>query len=519
MFKDRWENKVNKKVSSLLIALAATCSLGLAASHNTEAASSLTTKVIGSGNYPVYKNFNGKPSQRICSSSDFKNASVQSKNYKKSGNTRYYYIYVDGRGVGYVSEKAFARSKMNIAKSVSLVNNVNDPSGFYTRDAINYVTDSHGSAVNPNKVKVSRNRISEKKAGTYKVTYSYGSKSATSQVTVRSDVNEGTGSADINPVREKLPNLTTWYSSSKNDFTIKSKGHTYYGKDRKGNKKAAKLTTKFYEPNQYSLREGGNDTMVLTSVQGLDVYGNDLVTTNFNSGSAASADNARGRVVLYNLKKVNKTALQYLPTDSLGFGTWLKYVKNIKISPYIKLGHGQTVGVTKNAIYEIANWNHVGNSNRSNELLQINKKTMQIDHIWTFKVWNKQSAFPRYFLNADIVDDNTIIGLFHNAGNGCYEYWKITRNGDSFSASELAATGSNLMSNTSQVQGFTYNTAHNNYYIAFNDYIFKMNGNGRVANYYKFNTGREVEGLSSYKNKMYVGLNKRAEIMSANQFK
>jgi hypothetical protein len=53
--------------------------------------------------------------------------------------------------------------------------------------------------------------------------------------------------------------------------------------------------------------------------------------------------------------------------------------------------------------------------------------TMEIDKIWTIKVWNGSAKYPRIFLNADVIDDNTLLALFHNASKHRYEYWKITQ--------------------------------------------------------------------------------------------
>lgn len=72
-----------------------------------------------------------------------------------------------------------------------MVNNELDTNGFVTTDAINYVTDKHGSVVDVNSVKRSADRISEKTPGRYVVTYRYGKASGKVAVTVRSDVNEG----------------------------------------------------------------------------------------------------------------------------------------------------------------------------------------------------------------------------------------------------------------------------------------------------------------------------------------
>ena len=170
------------------------------------------------------------------------------------------------------------------------------------------------------------------------------------------------------------------------------------------------MTTKFYEPNSFSLLEGSQETNVRGNVQGLDVYGQDMVTTNFYGGPESSMDGARGHMALYQLNQVPKYALQYIPTNTLNFQLWKNYVKSIKISPYIKLGHSQSVGSTSRYIYELANWNHTKKP-RSNELLQIDKKDMQFKRIWTFAVSNGERKNNRYFLNADVIDDNTMLGL------------------------------------------------------------------------------------------------------------
>lgn len=77
-----------------------------------------------------------------------------------------------------------------------MVNNALDTNGFVRTDAINYVTDKHGSAVDVNSVKRSADRILEKTPGRYVVTYRYGKASGKGTVTVRSDANEGISKAD-----------------------------------------------------------------------------------------------------------------------------------------------------------------------------------------------------------------------------------------------------------------------------------------------------------------------------------
>jgi hypothetical protein len=106
----------------------------------------------------AYKNVKKKEwkfGKKLTKSAGFRYAHVQSKSYKVKDGKRYYYIYVDGRPVGYVNEKAFALSKANVVSQVSLVNNPSDSVGFNAEDAINYVTDKHGSLVDNDSVEIS----------------------------------------------------------------------------------------------------------------------------------------------------------------------------------------------------------------------------------------------------------------------------------------------------------------------------------------------------------------------------
>ncbi|WP_372585120.1 hypothetical protein [Lactobacillus delbrueckii] len=161
-----------------------------------EVTKKVKTKSKGKKKYTVKKKKEWKFGKKLAASADFRYAHVQSKSYKVKGGKRYYYIYVDGRPVGYVNEKAFALSKANVVSQVSLVNNALNTNGFVTTDAINYLTDKHGSVVDVNSVKRSADRISEKAPGRYVVTYRYGKASGKVAVTVRSDVNEGISKAD-----------------------------------------------------------------------------------------------------------------------------------------------------------------------------------------------------------------------------------------------------------------------------------------------------------------------------------
>ncbi|MCH3983975.1 MAG: hypothetical protein LKG10_03995 [Lactobacillus delbrueckii] len=93
----------------------------------------------------------------------------------------------------------------------------------------------------------------------------------------------------------------TWFPHElafRSNYNAQVSSHTYVGTDKHG-KKTAKLTTKFYEPNSFSLLEGSQETNVRGNVQGLDVYGQDMVTTNFYRGLESSKDGARGHIVCW----------------------------------------------------------------------------------------------------------------------------------------------------------------------------------------------------------------------------
>lgn len=495
----------------------------------------------------AYKNVKKKEwkfGKKLTASADFRYAHVQSKSYKVKGGKRYYYIYVDGRPVGYVNEKAFALSKANVVSQVSLVNNPSDSVGFNAEDAINYVTDQHGSLVDNDSVEIScksaklnisdTGYVSSRKAGTAVLTFKYGKAKATSKLTVRGDAKEGISSADVTPVKTDLPEIKTWSASDgaslSSSSTITSKdavssSHKYWAtKTMSGNAKGADIETIFYHPAVLSAPGSSNlEAKVSSAVQGIDFYDNDLVTSNLDLGQADNWE-ARGHMVYYNMRKVKKYNWQLIPSKMLSFNTWLSYIKNIKVSPYMKLGHGQSVGSTKKYVYVLANWNRSINWSNSQELIRVKKSTMEIDKIWTFKVWNGSAKYPRIFLNADVIDDNTLLALFHNASKHRYEYWKISRSGNSFKAKEVGATGSDLISNSAEVQGFVWNSAYDVYYIAFNDYLFKIGAGlddktdaGKLLNYYEFDTGhREFEGLSSYGPELYVNLNHPTETLKVN---
>ena len=65
---------------------------------------------------------------------------------KKTEKGTYAYIYANGRPLGWVSEKWFVRNKISAAKQIYLVE---DDNRFNYKDAISYVTDAHGTMVDP----------------------------------------------------------------------------------------------------------------------------------------------------------------------------------------------------------------------------------------------------------------------------------------------------------------------------------------------------------------------------------
>lgn len=101
--------------------------------------------------------------------------------------------------------------------------------------------------------------------------------------------------------------------------------------------------------------------------------------------------------------------------------------------------------------------------------------------------------------------------LFHNGGHNCYEYWKLTRDGDTWNATEVGATEGRFISN-SPVQGFAYGDGH--FFIGFNDNIFKVSESGSAQKHYHFNTKREIEGMSATSSRLYVQFAQRAELTS-----
>lgn len=469
------------------------------------------TKIVGKKNYAIYESVDANgPHKKIANTKTFKYNHLESKEFTKTKAGTYWLLIVNGRAIGWVNQNFFARNALSVAKHVSLVQNSH--SKFATKDAISYATNSTGSMIDPNKVSRSAKYIKTNHGGYKYVTYKNHGTVKKVKVMTRVDPDEGISDAGIEP-NNSYQTQSTWHGSSKSSSAKWNTEHNFANETRKNNYTAngMTLTTRLYQPHFLSLNDGMNDqfSQVGAIPEGIAMNNNTLAVSLFNN-----SHNLNGHLVTYNLNKLKDPyAAQNL--TAMPWRQFVDYSRNIKVSPYLKLGHGQALGMTEKYIYVLANNSKLKNSDQSEEIMQIRRSDMQLNKIWSIKVWNHDNATPRYFHNATFVNDHTMYGLFHNATKGRYEYWRLTRRGDSWIPEEVAATDSDLISN-SPVQGFTYDTQNQNFYVGFNDFIFKMNHNGDVLKDYQFDTKRELEGLSADQGKLNVELTKRAELLQTN---
>lgn len=502
---------MNKKLKSKLLIAGFIAAIGLFCGSNfsevkAKSYHKAVTKIAGKDNYAVYHHVSKKgPSKKFTSTKNFKHAQIQSKKSLVTKKGKYWKIIVDGRPVGWVKQNYFARNKISVAKNVSLVQN--PYFCFSTKDAINYVTDNAGTAVDTRKVKVSVPSIYSDKPGTTVVEYSYGKAKARVNVTVRYDQNEGI-TKSTKPLMPGPKEVKTWKGSSISTSRNWNAAHNFTFETKPNTFKANGLTlkTKMFQPRFVSLDYNkAADRMGQVGIipEGITVRGSNFTVAVFNSSS-----DQYGHLVSYDLKHVGKYGAQNLP--GLKWSTFKKYVSHIKVSPYLKLGHGQAIGSSAKYIYVIANNNKAKNSNESEEIFQIRKSDLKINQIWSFRIWNGKSS--RYIHNATFPNDYTMYCSFHNGRNNCYEYWKLTRNGNTWSPEEVGATKGNFVSNHSPVQGFTYDKRHEQFYIGFNDYIFKVAKDGTYLKTHRLHVKREIEGLSVSGNKLYVEFAQRGEL-------
>lgn len=473
---------------------------------------------VGSGkHYNVYKKIsNGKPVTKIADASDYQYSHIQSDQSIKTQNGTYWRIYVNGRKVGYVNQNYFTRNTIAVPKTVTLVRNSHY--NFDPHDAISYVTNYMGTVIDNEEVNVSKDMIDCTDPGTYKVKYSYGNAKATVKVTVRKSTREGIADADsvqAKPFNGNLKSWKTYYGSSANyvtktDFAPDKSSHTY---DSDGSNLTFK--TRFFQPVLLSVARDIKDDDYVNRVghipEGIAMSNGWLYTSLLSSTTITD-----GHIVGYNLNHLtNAFNGQYLLDMSQK--KFNSYVKNIKVSPYIPIGHGQAMGATDKYIYVLNNDNKVSyKSNLSEELIQIRKSDMCINKIWSIKCWNGGDAEGRYFQNGVVVSDHKIYTTTYNKSKDQTEYWEFNRTGDNWYPTMLGATKTGIVTNT-YTQGFTYDPKNDNFYLAFNDVIAKIAKNGEVKDTYQFHTGREIEGIAVDNNRLYTSLAQRAELLESNQ--
>ncbi len=480
---------------------------------------SLMTKEAGNKNYKVWKAIsNGKPVGKVADGIDYRYNHIQSNQSIKTGKYTYWLIYVDGRRVGWVNERYFARNQISVPKTISLVRNSNY--SFNPLDAISYATDDTGTVADTSMgtdeigIDVSKDSIDCGQPGTYKVKYTYGKAQATTKITVRKSTNEGIGDADAVQAKPGVNNLKSWsshYGSSLNyispsEFVPEKRLHSW-------SDNGLTLKTRLYQPVLLSVQTNTNDESSVNRVghipEGVTVSNGWAYTS-----LLAHTYLMQGHIVGYNLNKLtNPYDPQYLLT--MNQNKFNKYVQNIKVSPFIPVGHGQALGSTNKYVYALVNNNKNKISKDSEELIQIRKSDMQINKIWTIKCWNGSDSDPRYFQNAVVTSDHQMYGVYYDKNKDQYEYWELNREGDNWYPTIVGATKSTFVGNGAPVQGFTYDPVNQNFYLAFNDLIVKISRDGSIEQSYQIATGREIEGVSVSDNHLFVNLAQRAELLES----
>ncbi|KRM38474.1 hypothetical protein FC39_GL001243 [Lactobacillus hamsteri DSM 5661 = JCM 6256] len=469
------------------------------------------TKLAGRKDFPIYRNISKNGGINAFSSTKyFKTGLLQSQRFAKTKQGIFDELYVNGRKVGWVNQKFFLRNEISVAKHISLVRN--PYYNFPTQDAIAYLVNKNGTLINPNQVKVSQSQISSAEPGNYRISFHYKNLVTYAHVQVRNNLNEGITVADKIPIpgpKESKSFTGSSRSSSKNwNYENGYQPETEINKYNGNNSHTMK--TRFYQPRFHLLDYYDNSELDQVGVipEGINLFNNHLLVSYFSQPNSS-----HGHLVTYNLNKL----IDPIQSQNLLTMSWTDFKRtsqNISVSPYLNLGHGQSLGMTKKYIYVLANDNKEANSANSEILLQISRKNYQIKHLWTLKVWNHSSYFPRYFHNAYIINSHLMYAVFHNASKTSYEYWRLTRQGNSWTPTEISATQSNFVNNQSPLQGFTY--ANNHFFLAFNDNLFMVNRSGKVLKHYHFHTLRETEGVAIRKNQPYIELARRPELLKVN---
>ncbi|MDD6407363.1 MAG: SH3-like domain-containing protein [Lactobacillus equicursoris] len=495
------------KKSLLLLAAAGAA---LAVSQPAQAQAAVTTKMPNGKTMNIYSKVSAKgPSKKVSSTKYFKTSKIQVSASKKTKKGYYDYMYANGRPVGWVKESWFLKNKISAAGNVYLVKGDNS---FDKRDALNYAVDSRGNVINPNSVQAS--------VSGDKLTYSYGKIKKTVNLYhvdnpnsgIHPEVSTQKGPKEVASTRSHSGSSAKW--NARNNYGVETSSNSWTSG-------GLTLKTNLWEPRNLSL-EGNGFQQVGPVMEGMAVNGGWAYSSWYASAGATDVANPKGNIVAFNLSKINKYKAQYLSPrnylyNQLSFKNFERYSQNLKVSPYIKLGHGQSLGASGKYIYVLANRNKLpgGQSNGfySEEILQLKKSNLQLNKIWSIKVDVGTSA--RYFHNAAFAGDGTMYGLFHNGGSQNYEYWKLNLVGNTWKVTKVTGTSGNFVkqnSSASPVQGLAYGNGH--FYVAFNNLLFKVKENGKYEKTWKHTTNREIEGLSVSGSKLYVQLAQRGEILS-----
>lgn len=470
-------------------------------------------KIAGRKNYAVYQKIvKNKPVKRIAKTvAAYRKNHLESTQYVKTRHGRYWLLYVDGRKIGYVHEHYFVRNAISMAKTVNLVRNPYYK--FPVKFAVNYVTNKYGSVVTP---KLSKQYISTKKAGTYKIKVGYADHFKTLKVIVRKNAAEGV----VNAMQKAEGQGTSSLSTIKHH--VGNSGHyqdwTHYASETDKHLLSDNdltLKTVFYQPVYLSLhaRQADNNkwdnsaTTVGHVLEGTTVDKSWLYTSYL-----AHVNNMQGYVVGYNLGKLTN-AFQAQHLNEMSLRKFNKYLKNMQVSPLVPTGHGQAMGSTKKYVYLMVNNHKLHGSPASELLVQLRHRDLAVNQIWSFKVWNQSAADPRYAQNGYMINDKTLMLLANNGVNDRYEWWKLHKHGNSWLPELAAVTKGRFVNNGAPVQGVAYDKRHDKYYIAFNDLICQVDGQGNFERAYKFNTGREIEGISIANNCLYANLSQRPELV------
>ena len=162
------------------------CSLLLAAAFIGQAQTAqaaTVSKMPGTKKMGIYAKVSKKgASKKVTTTKYFKHSKIQSTASKKTKKGTYAYIYANGRPLGWVSEKWFVRNKISAAKQIYLVK---DDNRFNYKDAISYVTDAHGTMVDP-----ANGAVKASLAGN-KLTFTYGKAKTTVKLMKTDNPNPG----------------------------------------------------------------------------------------------------------------------------------------------------------------------------------------------------------------------------------------------------------------------------------------------------------------------------------------